>query len=212
VPPHQPAPRLLLLDFDGTLADSYPAFVEALQHTIAHHGLHPIDADELEAMRGGHGRDLMRRLGVRWWQLPAVASTMKAQMGARAGQLKLFAGIERALAQLHAHGTRLAVVTSNAEPVVRTVLGASAVQVGWFECGVAMFGKSVRFRRVLRAAGLPGGQALAVGDELRDLEAAQEAGIPFAAVAWGYTRPEAFEASGVRLLRRPVELARLSER
>ena len=37
-------------------------------------------------------------------------------------------------------------------------------------------------------------QAIYVGDELRDGEAARAAGIAFAAVAWGYSAPEALQA------------------
>jgi phosphoglycolate phosphatase len=35
---------------------------------------------------------------------------------------------------------------------------------------------------------------LAIGDELRDLEAATRAGIPFGAVGWGFTHIEALKA------------------
>jgi phosphoglycolate phosphatase len=35
---------------------------------------------------------------------------------------------------------------------------------------------------------------LCIGDEIRDLEAAAKAGIPFGAVAWGFTQIEALQA------------------
>jgi phosphoglycolate phosphatase len=38
------------------------------------------------------------------------------------------------------------------------------------------------------------GEAIVIGDELRDLEAARAEGLPFGAVAWGYTRVEALTA------------------
>jgi len=41
----------------------------------------------------------------------------------------------------------------------------------------------------LRAA-----EAIAIGDEVRDLEAARGERIPFGAVGWGYTHPEALRA------------------
>ena len=40
------------------------------------------------------------------------------------------------------------------------------------------------------SAGVTPDRVLAIGDEVRDLEAARAAGIDFAAVTWGYTAPE----------------------
>ena len=63
-----------------------------------------------------------------------------------------------------------------------------------YACGVSLFGKAAAFRRVLRRAGVRPEDALCVGDELRDLEAAAEAGIPFGAVTWGYPSADALRA------------------
>jgi len=51
-----------------------------------------------------------------------------------------------------------------------------------------------KFRRVLRRAGVPAADAVAFGDEVRDIEAARAAGITCAAVTWGYAAPEALRA------------------
>ena len=55
----------------------------------------------------------------------------------------------------------------------------------------SIFGKTSRFRRVLRRSGLRNDEVLCVGDEIRDAEAARAAGIPFGAVTWGYTTADA---------------------
>ena len=73
-----------------------------------------------------------------------------------------------------AAGVRVAVVSSNGEDVIRRVLGAdlSAV-VTDFDCGAAIFGKAAKFRRVVRRAGRGcAREAVGVGDEARDIEAA----------------------------------------
>ena len=57
-----------------------------------------------------------------------------------------------------------------------------------------MFGKAARFRKVLRRTGIAARDAIAIGDEIRDLEAAQKAGVAFGAVTWGYTTAEALIA------------------
>jgi phosphoglycolate phosphatase len=49
-------------------------------------------------------------------------------------------------------------------------------------------------RRVLRRCGVRPAEAIAIGDEIRDVEAARSAGIAFGAVSWGFGRPEALAA------------------
>jgi len=56
-------------------------------------------------------------------------------------------------------------------------------------------GKPGRFRRILRASAIPAARAIALGDELRDIEAARACGLTAAAVAWGYARPALLAAS-----------------
>ena len=63
-----------------------------------------------------------------------------------------------------------------------------------------MFGKAARFRKVLRRSGILPPDAICIGDEIRDLDAARRAGIAFGAVAWGFTRAEALQARGPNVL------------
>jgi phosphoglycolate phosphatase len=48
-----------------------------------------------------------------------------------------------------------------------------------------MFGKASQLRAVRRRLEVPGSEAVYLGDELRDAEAARDAGLRFAAVTWG---------------------------
>ena len=57
------------------------------------------------------------------------------------------------------------------------MLGESAALFAHFDCSASLFGKSAKFRRVLRRTGVAPAQAIAIGDETRDIEAARGAGI-----------------------------------
>ncbi len=56
--------------------------------------------------------------------------------------------------------------------------------------GSSIFGKAKRIKRVLNILNLNKEQAIYVGDQTTDGEAAHKAGIDFAAVGWGYTSAE----------------------
>jgi phosphoglycolate phosphatase len=75
------------------------------------------------------------------------------------------------------------------------VLGPeNAALIGHYACGAGLFGKAAKLRKVLKASGIPGSEAICIGDEIRDHEAAARVGIAFGAVAWGYARPDALRA------------------
>jgi phosphoglycolate phosphatase len=189
--------RLAIFDFDGTLADSFPWFVEAYGEVAGELGLRVIPPAELASLRGRHAREVMRHLGVPAWRVPQLAARMRDLQARDIGRIALFPGIAEMLDGLAERGVVLAVVTSNAEANVRRVLGpAHEGRIAHYACGAPLFGKRSRFRRVLRAARTPPEAAFAVGDELRDLEAARAEGIPFGAVAWGYATPEALKLGG----------------
>jgi phosphoglycolate phosphatase len=85
----------------------------------------------------------------------------------------------------------VAVVTSDSEENARRALGPLVSCISHFACGASLFGKARKFRQVMRAAGISAEATLAVGDEVRDAEAAKAAGIDFAGVAWGYATADA---------------------
>lgn len=183
--------RLIIFDFDGTLADSAPWFVGVLGALADRHGFRRIEAGEIETLRGLPNREIMKRLGVSPWRLPFIAGDLKARMAADIDSIQLFAGAQEMLTALDRAGLRLAVVSSNAEANVRAVLGPDlAGRIDDYHCGAGLFGKATHFRRAMKAAGASPGQTLCIGDEPRDGEAARKAGAAFGAVAWGYATAE----------------------
>src|SRR4029078_6992160 len=89
-----------------------------------------------------------------------------------------------------------AIVSSDSEASVRQVLGPATSQITRFDCGAALFGKHWKFRRVARKLGAKLWETICIGDETRDIEAANAAGMDSGAVAWGYALPAALQAAG----------------
>jgi phosphoglycolate phosphatase len=146
-----------------------------------------VKPEDVARLKGLDAKAIMAQVGLPSWKLPLVTKDFIARMRARRDQVALFPGIPLALAQLHASGVALAVVSSNAYDNVLHVLGEdNARRVRHFECGVSMFGKRARLRKVLRKTGTAKDEAIYIGDQAADLEAARAEGIAFGAVAWGY--------------------------
>ncbi len=197
--------RLAIFDFDGTLADSLPWFRASFDDMVARFNLTPVPAEEMELLRGMTAREIMARLNVSMWQLPAIVSDMRKRKLAAASEISLFKDIAEMLSNLQERGIKIAIVSSDSEASVRQVLGPATRLITRFDCGAAMFGKHWKFRRVARKLGIEPSEIICIGDEIRDIEAAQAAGMDSGAVAWGYALPAALQAAGATHLFNSIE-------
>ena len=187
--------RLAMFDFDGTLADSYPFFLSVFNTVADRHAFRRIDVARAGELRHLGVRQMMDHVGLPSWKLPLASKTFMAMMQDSAHEIPLFDGIADALRHLHGRGVRLAVVSSNAEHNVRAVLGPELTAlVARFDCGMSVFGKASRIRAVLKACGAAPAEALYIGDQATDAEAARKAGVAFGAVHWGYATIDALRA------------------
>lgn len=187
--------RLVIFDFDGTLADTFPWFANAINKVAEKYHFKKIEPREHETIRGFDARGVLKYLGVPLWKMPMIANYMRTLMTRDIQMISLFQGIEGLLRRLSSMGLTLAVVSSNSYENIRHVLGAEiAVLITHYECGVSIFGKEAKLRKVLSRAGITPSEAIYIGDEIRDSEAARKIGLDFGGATWGYTTPESLRA------------------
>jgi phosphoglycolate phosphatase len=189
--------RLAMFDFDGTLADSFGFFRSVYNGLAEQHGLRRIDGEQVAQLRAMGTREIMRQIGMPAWKMPLVAKSFIGKMSENAAGIALFDGVAEALRALADAGVVLALVSSNSEHNVRRVLGPElSALFAHVECGMSVFGKASRMRKVLKSSRIGAAEALYVGDQGTDAEAAAKAGVAFGAVAWGYAPAEALRAHG----------------
>jgi phosphoglycolate phosphatase len=187
--------KLVIFDFDGTLADSARWFAGELNALAVRFGFRQVTEAEIEDLRGRDTREVLQFLGVPRWKLPFIARCVRRRMAADAEAIQLFPGAKALLRRLAGQGVVLGVVSSNSAQNVRCILGAEAAAlVEHYECGAGLFGKAAKFRKLVRRARVQPAQTLCIGDETRDIEAARAAGLASGAVVWGYARREILAA------------------
>lgn len=179
--------RLAIFDFDGTLADSFPFLLSVFNQIADEHGFRRLDLSQVERLRHYDTRAMMRHVGMPAWKLPLAAASFKTLMRENAGQVRLFPQVDTVLRELALCDIKLTIVSSNAEDNVRRVLGPElAPLISQYECGMSIFGKTARIRKVVKRAAVAPAAALYIGDQATDAEAARKAGVAFAAVHWGF--------------------------
>jgi phosphoglycolate phosphatase len=191
----RPRYSLAIFDLDGTLADSFPWFLRHVNDVADRFGFRRVSEDDIEPLRHAGARETLKRMNVPLWKLPTIARHMRQLKAQHIADIPLFPGVDAMLRALHDGGARLAMVSSDHEANARLQLGPrNAALVSHFDCGASIFGKAQKFRRVVKRCGIAPEQTIAIGDEVRDIEAARAAGIACGAVTWGYAAPAALRA------------------
>ncbi|MDP3449325.1 MAG: HAD hydrolase-like protein [Anaerolineaceae bacterium] len=184
--------KLFIFDFDGTLANSFPWVVAILDELAEKFNAKPVDHSRLEELKNYPPRKIMKMHNISIWKLPAILRFTRSRMKTNSESIRCFEGVESMLQKLKENDIRMALVTTNTCETVRKVLGDDLYNLfHHFEDNVSLFGKPAALKRIIRKSGLDRSEMLAIGDEIRDVEAAKKVNIPFGAVSWGFSSMEA---------------------
>lgn len=184
--------KVLIFDFDGTIADSLHSMIDAYNKAAKTYGCELITGDNLDYLRAMHARDVMSHLKINYLKLPFVIFSTLAYFKLNLHEVRVFEHIPPMLEQLAEHGYKLYIVSTNSPDNITLFLERH--NIGCFQdilsCGGYIFGKSDIIKQLLKKEGIDPKDSLYIGDEVRDIDAAHQAGIAIAAVGWGYNSPE----------------------
>lgn len=183
----------IIFDFDGTIANSFDYVAGFL---AAEAGLSPFTQEQKQDLRGRSMIGMARHLGYSWWRMPGLFYKGRKRMHDVIKNLEPFAGMPEVIEKLHAEGHELFLVSTNSVRNMRKFLHHHHLHTYFLEMygGVGMFSKAPALRRLLKEQKLETQQAIYIGDELRDIEAAQSIGLRVIAVTWGFAQPSHLKA------------------
>ena len=191
--------RIIVFDLDGTLVDTAPDLINALNFVLDREGLPPVPLASARNMIGAGARKLIER-GLELEGRPAsvedvtrLTSDFIDHYAAHIADVsRPFEGVESALDDLQSIGYRFAVCTNKLEWLSRLLLDQLGLSSRFSAiCGADTFGVSKPDPSILKQTiARAGGQlssTIMVGDAGPDIGVARRAGIPVIGVEFGYT-------------------------
>jgi len=200
--------KTVVFDFDGTLVDTFYTVLEVANRLAPQFGYRPVALDEVDTMRRWPYKRISEHLGVAWYKIPRIATRIRAEVADQLGDIQLVSGFPYVLSRLRRQGLELGILTSNAQSNVERFLTARKIEdFSFVDCSSNVWGKRHRLRALLKRHGRSVEEVAYVGDEVRDIEAAQDLGIRMVAVAWGFSHQELLAAHAPdHLIDHPMDL------
>ncbi len=187
----------LIFDLDGTLVDTAPDLLAAINVVLRAEGRNPIDPTTLRHMVGFGAPSAIRQAfaatgaTVREPDLPRLVENFRSHYRENiATNSKPFPRVRETLSALQAQSARMGVLTNKQQELTDLLLPT----LGLSHHFGAVFGAGARpytkpdprlFNDVTDALG--GGPAIMIGDSVTDVQTARAANAPVILVSYGYT-------------------------
>ena len=191
--------RFVVFDLDGTLVDTAPDLINALNFILAREGLAPVPMHAARSMIGAGARKLLERglelegRTISLAELDRLTGDFISHYAEHIADVsRPFDGLEAALDDLTSQGYRFAVCTNKLEWLSKRLLDRLNLSPRFAAiCGADTFGVSkpdpAILRQTVARAGSELSSAIMVGDAGPDVGVARRAGVPVICVSFGYT-------------------------
>jgi N-acetyl-D-muramate 6-phosphate phosphatase len=187
-------PQAILFDLDGTLADTAPDLAGAVNQLRIERGLEPTDYTLLRPVASAGARGL---IGAAFGITPQDADYPALRDGflenyqtSIAVHSRLFDGVTELLAGLEEKGIIWGIVTNKVTQLTNQLVP----KIGLNHAACVVCGDTTEHPKphpaplieAARRIGIPAENCWYVGDDLRDIQAGQAAGMQTVAAGWGY--------------------------
>ena len=198
--------QAVIIDLDGTMVDTAPDFLVAINQMRAEFYLAPIDLDTIKRFIGKGSENLIHTVlsvdfsetQIQQHFVAALAAYQRHYLSINGDYSKLYPDVIEGLQALRERGLRLACVTN--KPMAFTLpLMAKKGLTSYFDVvyGGDSFARKkpdpIALLQVCTDFNLAPSQVLAIGDSSNDAQAARAAACPVLLVPYGYNHGEAIQ-------------------
>lgn len=201
-------PKAVIFDLDGTLVDTAPDIMLALNQVLAERSLPPYDVAVVRTLIGGGVPKLLERAFrpyARTTEQAGATALVKRFMELYAPrsteETRLYEGVEAELVRLHESGILCGVCTNKPGAVSRRILEAFGIaryvqSVVGGDAGLPKKPDSAPMLRALRELNVRPADAVSVGDSGVDVALARAVGMPIIVVSYGYSKAPPSQLGG----------------
>lgn len=177
----------VILDFDGTVADSFAMAVQIAQTLLKTYGYPVPTMEAIYAMRELSAAQLVKVSGISARHIPGMVRAIRREQKKIIHTVEPISGMPGILKKL-SNDYNLAIVSSSESELIKDFLQKYKLNeyIHHVIGSAGVFTKHRSIKRYIKQHGINTHAVLYVGDEVRDIDAARRAGIPVISVGWGF--------------------------
>ena len=206
--------KVVLFDFDGTIADTYNAIAKITNQLSSEFGYKALTPEEQLLLKNLSSREIVKLSEISIFKIPFLVRRVRSELSKEIGELSPIQNISGVLFELKNRGYTLGIVTSNNKENVEIFLRKNKLSslFRYIYSSTSIFGKHRIINQAIRSNKLIRANVMYVGDETRDIRSARRSNIGIAAVGWGFNSAEILEEyEPDYLLHQPQELVEAIE-
>jgi phosphoglycolate phosphatase len=180
--------KLLLFDFDGTIADSFPKYKDIINQLSKKYKYKRLSDSDIELLRSKGPKEITKIVGISWWKIPFLARDFKKEANKIIKDISMFKGMKEVLKKLKQKGYRVGILTSNSNKNVEDFLAHNKIEeyIDLIVGDVGLFSKAKKIEKAIIKEQFDKKDVFYIGDEVRDIESAKKVGIQVISVTWGF--------------------------
>ena len=180
--------KAVIFDFDGTIADTGVLTEHIIKMLSKEYGREPLNKKEVEELRKLSYAQIIKKHRIPARAVPKIIIRVPQIINERIHTVKPHEGmIELVKSLSNIDGLIIGVLSSNTRRNINTFLANNKVRdkFNFVNTGVSLYGKQAKIRQALRRLKIKPEDAIYVGDEVRDIQAAKKVPMKIIAVPWG---------------------------
>ena len=187
-----PGKSIIIFDFDGTMVETEQQVVSIINSFRSPLGFKPLT---LEMFRNKFPGKKFLEIQVIRLVSPLLLRIIQRKQAKNIKHVRMEPGLLSVMHTLKARGYHLGIISSNSRENVLSYLQAHGLLslFQFVEVTNNLYGKGELIIKILKKHSYSTNRAVYVGDEVRDVAAAKQAGVQAIAVTWGYQSKKIFE-------------------
>lgn len=179
--------KLVIFDFDGTVADTRQLSLDIFHEISARHGMPRLSDEEVEEIRKLPIKKRLKMFAIPLRKIPKYMKESWDMFYEKVTDSKPIEGMIELLNELREKNIPLLILSSNHEKNIQKFLDFYKInQFKNIYGGAKLFGKQRTLKKLLKKYQTSAEDCLYVGDETRDIVSCKKVNIPIAAVTWGF--------------------------
>jgi len=200
--------KVVILDFDGTLADTVKVLHNIYKDLALEKGWRELSLDEYKKLFTASAWQALIWSRFIPTRLHYLIKESRNRLHSEPEKVKLYEDMGKIINQLHEDGLKIYVLSRNREDTVRLILQENGLKDEITVLGQAsVLGKHIKIKKLIKWRGYDKSSMWMIGDEVRDVKASRKAHINCIAVTWGFQGATILEKQNpTNIAHRPTDI------